>query len=156
MFNLNIRPTKFMNVCIVDKKSVKDLIEYNKVKYKRFNTLGTKYIDPLLIRFLKCDEIAVRWACEGYQNAPKYRLKIPHVSFLVTTKGLDQLVRYLENCRLKYDKDSEYWSLSFHQSYGKVDGTLNTVTWSLSTFLDDNKKEELFKIMCDEFDKFFP
>lgn len=155
MLNLNFRPTKFMDSCITDKKQVKEQRIYNTEKYKRFNTLGTTFIDPLLIRFLKCKHIAVRWACEGFRDAPKYRLKIPHISFLVTNKGLDQLMQYLEQCRLEYDDTTEYWAVTFHQSYSKNGVTHNTVTWSLSTFLDDRKKEELFKIMCNQFDKFF-
>lgn len=155
MLNLNFRPSKFINFCITDKKQVKEQCNYNREKYKRFNSLGTKHIDPLLIRFLKCNHIAVRWACEGFRDAPKYRLKIPHISFLVTDKGLDQLLQYLEQCRVRYDETTEYWAVTFHQSYNKNGTTHNTVTWSLSTFLDDHKKAELFKIMCIQFDKFF-
>lgn len=155
MSEIDKAPLKFLKYYTVDKDQVTEQRNYNKQKLEQFGNLGTRLVDPLLVKFLDCEEIAVRWSCEGYPDAPKYRLKIPHLGFLVTDKGLDQLLCYLENCRREIAMNSEYWLVTFHHGSTKDDSLSQMVSWSLTTFLNDTRREFIFKTMCEEFDLYF-
>lgn len=155
MFNLNIRPSDFLNYYTVDKKIVQKQKSINLEKLKRFGNLGGDLVNPLLLRFLTHDNIAIRWACEGDTTATTYKMKIPHIGFIVDVKGANQLLKYLDRCRDRYAPESEYWNVSFHQGRYNEEDLVPMVSWSLSTFLYRNKRELLFKTMCEEFDAFF-
>lgn len=150
----NTITTDFIHLFTVPKEEVTRLRTYNQQKMNSFGYLGTPGISKLVEKFLVCEEISVLRSCEGYFNSPRSKHRKPSISFLSTPTGLNDLLCYLEQCRIELAANSDLWVVSFMHKLVD-DTTVQTVTWSLSKPVNKIRKKHIIDTMCDEFDLYF-